>query len=157
MSQKFEKTVVNPNTGLTIAVDFDGTIVENDYPKIGRPMMFAFETMRELQKKGHKLILWTYRHGELLYEAVRFCSDNGVVFYAVNNDYPEEVFDNKSSRKILADIFIDDRNIGGFIGWSKIWQIMYPESKDIKEMYIDYQAHTNYKKPKGFFSKIFDR
>jgi hydroxymethylpyrimidine pyrophosphatase-like HAD family hydrolase len=42
---------------LTIAVDFDGTIVEHEYPRIGKEMLFAFETLMALQKKGHKLIL----------------------------------------------------------------------------------------------------
>ena len=65
-----------------IAVDFDGTIVEHKYPAIGKEMLFAFATLKELQKKGHKLILWTIRTGELLEEAVDFCRQNGVEFYA---------------------------------------------------------------------------
>ncbi|MFO0322055.1 MAG: hydrolase, partial [Bacteroidota bacterium] len=62
---------LNPN-GKTIAVDFDGTIVEHNYPAIGKEMMFAFATIKELQKKGHKLILFTYRTGSLLDEAVEY-------------------------------------------------------------------------------------
>ena len=46
---------------LRIAVDFDGTIVEHQYPAIGKELLFAFETLRQLQKQGHQLILWTYR------------------------------------------------------------------------------------------------
>ncbi len=57
---------------LTIAVDFDGTIVQDAYPEIGKPMMFAFETLKMLQDKNHKLILWTYRHGKALEDAVEF-------------------------------------------------------------------------------------
>ena len=101
-----------------IAVDFDGTIVEHKYPAIGKEMLFAFATLKELQKKGHKLILWTIRTGELLEEAVDFCRQNGVEFYAVNKNYPEEVLDQNTSRKLNADVFIDDRSLGGFIGWS---------------------------------------
>ena len=73
-----------------IAVDFDGTIVENKYPKIGKPLPFAFETLKAFQKKGCVLILWTCREGELLDEAVEFCRRNGVEFYAVNQNHPEE-------------------------------------------------------------------
>ena len=80
-----------------IAVDFDGTIVEHKYPAIGKEMLFAFATLKELQKKGHKLILWTIRTGELLEEAVDFCRQNGVEFYAVNKNYPEEVLDQNTS------------------------------------------------------------
>lgn len=107
---------------LTIAVDFDGTIVENKYPEIGKPVLFAFESMRKLQEEGHLLILWTYRYGEKLEEAVEFCRMRGIEFYAVNKSYPEEDFDEAISRKILADIFIDDRNIGGMLGWGEIYQ-----------------------------------
>jgi len=139
---------------LIIAVDFDGTIVENAYPNIGEPMLFAFETLKALQKENHRLILWTFRSGKRLEEAVDYCKKNGVNFYSVNSSYPEEVLDNKVSRKIDADIFIDDRNIGGFLGWSKVWQLLHPESKRIEEMIIDYEAHTNYKKNKGFFFKL---
>lgn len=105
-----------------IAVDFDGTIVESKYPKIGKPMMFAFETLKRLQEEGFVLILWTYRAGKYLDEAVEFCLDHGIEFYAVNKSYPEEEYDDKISRKIAADIFIDDRNIGGFVGWGKVHQ-----------------------------------
>lgn len=105
----------------TIAVDFDGTIVENRYPKIGKPMLFAIETLQHLQKDGHLLILWTYRSGRELQEAVQFCEQKGIKFYAVNKSYPEEIYDDSLSRKIQADIFIDDRNIGGLRGWGEIY------------------------------------
>ncbi|RED50084.1 BT0820 family HAD-type phosphatase [Seonamhaeicola aphaedonensis] len=110
------------NKNLIIAVDFDGTIVEDAFPKIGKPKMFAFETLKKLQNKGHRLILWTYRHGTKLQDAIDFCEENGVSFYAINSSFPEEKFANGASRKINADIFIDDRNFGGFPGWGKIYQ-----------------------------------
>lgn len=109
---------------MKIAIDFDGTIVEDAYPDIGKPMLFAFETLRELQKQKHQLILWTYRSGNELEEAVEFCRRYGIEFYAVNQSYPEEVFESGISRKIHAHVFIDDRNIGGFPGWSDIWQML---------------------------------
>ena len=108
----------------TIAIDFDGTIVTNAYPAIGKPLLFAFETLIKLQNEGHTLILWTYRSGGKLQEAVDFCKDNGVVFYAVNKSYPEEEFDHSISRKINADVFIDDRNIGGMLGWGEIYHMI---------------------------------
>lgn len=107
-----------------IAIDFDGTIVEDKYPAIGKPMIFAFETMSMLQKDGHRLILWTYREGPLLEEAVEFCKKNQVEFYAVNKNYPEEEYTDKTPRKIKADIFIDDRNIGGLLGWGEIYHML---------------------------------
>ncbi len=101
---------------IRIAVDFDGTIVEHEYPGIGKEKLFAFQTLKELEKLGARLILWTFRSGPELDEAVEFCRKNGIEFYAVNKNYPEEVFDDTISRKIDADIFIDDKNIGGFPG-----------------------------------------
>ncbi|WP_338357280.1 BT0820 family HAD-type phosphatase [Yeosuana marina] len=115
---------MNFNDKLIIAVDFDGTIVEDAYPKVGKPMLFAFETLKKLQEEGHRLILWTYRSGDTLNEAVKFCEDNGIFFYAVNRSFPEEEYKTDRSRKIHADLFIDDRNIGGFIGWGKVYQIL---------------------------------
>jgi hypothetical protein len=109
---------------MKIAVDFDGTIVEHMYPRIGKPMPFAFETLKELQSLGHDLILWTYRAGKELEEAIEFCKKNGLEFYAINESYPYEEFDDTVSRKIYADIYIDDRNIGGFPGWTYIWKLM---------------------------------
>jgi hypothetical protein len=120
---------------IRIAVDFDGTIVENAYPGIGKEQLFAFETLKMLQKRGFLLILWTYRNGHALDEAVEFCRKNGVEFYAVNRNYPEEVFDETISRKIDAEIYIDDKNIGGFPGWTNIWAMLFPE-----EVHVDAKA-----------------
>lgn len=130
---------MNFNNTLIIAVDFDGTIVEDAYPKIGKPMLFAFETLKKLQEDGHRLILWTYRCGSKLDEAVKFCAANGIHFYAVNKSFTEEVYTNDVSRKINADLFIDDRNIGGFPGWGKVYQTLTNTAPPIPE------------KKKGFF------
>ena len=118
---------------LTIAVDFDGTIVEDHYPSIGKPKLFAFETLRKLQENGHRLILWTYRNGKMLDDAVLFCKEHGIKFYSVNKSFPEEEFDTKYSRKINADIFIDDRNIGGLLEWGQIYQKLIGEEKPVTE------------------------
>jgi hydroxymethylpyrimidine pyrophosphatase-like HAD family hydrolase len=120
-------------TNIKIAVDFDGTIVEHQYPGIGKEKLFAFQTLKELEKRGARLILWTFRTGKELEEAVEFCRKNGIEFYAVNKNYPEEIPDDSVSRKIDADIYIDDRNLGGFPGWSGVWQILFPFELEQKE------------------------
>ena len=106
---------------MKIAVDFDGTIVEHRYPDLGKEIPFAFESLKLIQNQGHELILWTYRSGKELAEAVEYCRTNGLKFYAVNKSYPEEVFDESISRKINADIYIDDRNFGGLPDWGAIY------------------------------------
>jgi hydroxymethylpyrimidine pyrophosphatase-like HAD family hydrolase len=136
---------------LKIAVDFDGTIVENKFPSIGKPMLFAFETLKALQDRGFLLILWTVRKGKELDEAVEFCRQNGIEFYAVNANYPEESFDADVSRKIVADIFIDDRNVGGFIGWSSVWQFFFPENKNIE---MEKRVLKKIRKP-PFWKRLF--
>ncbi len=113
---------------LTIAVDFDGTIVEHEYPKIGKELPFAIDALKALRKKGHKLILWTYRTGEELDQAVDFCHNRGLEFYAINRNYPEEKFTTNTGRKILADLYIDDRNFGGIPAWTKIYSTLHPEA-----------------------------
>ncbi len=119
---------------MKIAVDFDGTIVEHRYPEIGKEIIFAFQTLRALQKQKHQLILWTYRSGKELEDAVEYCRRNGVEFYAVNASYPEEEFDEDyDSRKIDVDLFIDDRNIGGLPPWGEIYQMINPHEKPTLE------------------------
>ncbi|MDR2949111.1 MAG: hypothetical protein LBV71_07875 [Prevotella sp.] len=103
-----------------IAVDFDGTIVEHQYPKIGKPIPFAIETLLQLQRDGHTLVMWTVRDGKLLQEAVDYCQAKGLVFYAANKNYPEEDAAT-ASRKLTADLFIDDRNLGGLPDWGVIY------------------------------------
>lgn len=126
---------------LTIAVDFDGTIVTDAYPEIGTPLLFAFETLKKLQDEGHLLILWTYRSGKKLQEAVAYCQENGIEFYAVNKSYPEETYSEDISRKIHADIFIDDRNFGGMVSWGSVYQKIFEKQPEMKPA-----------KKKGFFS-----
>ncbi|MGM5469625.1 BT0820 family HAD-type phosphatase [Flavobacteriaceae bacterium LMO-SS05] len=123
---------MNFQNKLIVAIDFDGTIVEDAFPKIGKPKIFAFETLKRLQEDGHRLILWTYRCGSKLDEAVSFCEANGIHFYAVNKSFPEEEFDTTQSRKIYADLFIDDRNLGGFLGWGEIYHMITKEKPHIK-------------------------
>lgn len=105
---------------MVIAVDFDGTIVEHEYPAIGRPIPFAIETLLQLQKDKHRLILWTVREGQLLQDAVNYCAERGLYFYAENANHPGEVKET-ASRKLGVDLFIDDRNLGGLPDWGVIY------------------------------------
>lgn len=111
---------------MTIAVDFDGTIVEHRYPAIGKERAFATITLRRLAEEGHRLILWSVREGHLLDEAVEWCRERGVTFYAINRDFEEEDGTGRDySRKIKADMFIDDRNVGGLPDWGTIYNLIH--------------------------------
>lgn len=123
---------------MTIAVDFDGTIVEHDYPRIGKEKPFALETLRMLMADGHKLILWTARDGERLQEAVEFCRRGGVEFYAINSNTPQSGLSfgsNGLSSKVTADVYIDDRNIGGIPDWGTIYEIIAGKRAEKRERY----------------------
>jgi hypothetical protein len=122
---------------MVIAIDFDGTIVEHRYPEIGKEIPFSVETLKMLQQDRHKLILWTVREGHLLDEAVQWCKERGLEFYAVNRDYPEENREDRGfSRKLKADMFIDDRNLGGLPDWGLIYRII-KEKVSFEEIYRD--------------------
>lgn len=139
---------------MKIAVDFDGTIVEHKYPAIGEELLFAIETLKELQRQQHLIILWTFRSGGELDEAVEYCRNRGLEFYAVNKNYPEEVYNESLSRKINADLYVDDRNLGGFPGWNVVFEMittrdpLQPYQGEAKED----QRNTFSKKLKKLFS-----
>ncbi|MBQ1176163.1 MAG: hypothetical protein IIX52_01210 [Paludibacteraceae bacterium] len=131
-----------------IAVDFDGTIVTHEYPRIGKEIPFAIETLIRLQREGYRLILWTVRSGKLLDEAVDYCKSKGLEFYAVNANFDNEPFDANDSRKVNANIYIDDRQVGGLPDWGIIYQM-------VKGTCVP-QYNTQYVQPKskGFWARL---
>ncbi|MBP8944632.1 MAG: hypothetical protein KBG25_01815 [Paludibacteraceae bacterium] len=140
---------------MIIAVDFDGTIVKHAYPKIGTEIPFAIEALKRLQTEyQHRIILWTVRQGKELEEAVEYCRKRGLEFYAVNKNYPEETENDSQSRKIRADIYIDDRNLGGLPDWGVIYQMIVTNT--FLEPYS--QKNIEYKKPsKKNIKSIFNK
>lgn len=123
---------------MIIAVDFDGTIVTHEYPKIGKEIPFAIQTLKMLANEGHQLILWSVREGQLLEEALDWCRKRGLEFYAANKDFPEEdrSKNNHFSRKLKADLWIDDRNVGGLPDWGTIYRII-KEKKTYEQILTD--------------------
>lgn len=121
---------------MTIAIDFDGTLVEHKYPSIGKERPLAMQTLRQLLADGHRLILWTVRSGPLLDEAVQWCEKRGVTFYAINSNYPPgSLFENNAngSPKIVADIYVDDRNLGGLPEWGEIYALISEKRNERKK------------------------
>ena len=94
------------------AVDFDGTLCENDWPNIGSPNVTLIRILIAMREKGDKIILWTCRCGDNLTEAIEWCRSHGLEFDAVNDNLPECVAEfGDNSRKIFADVYIDDKSI----------------------------------------------
>lgn len=102
---------------MIIAVDFDGTLCESVWPGIGEPHEGFIKWLKRSKENGDRLILWTMREDELLDEALEWCAEHGIEFDAVNDNTEEqkEMYGN-NPRKIYADIYIDDHNLGG-IDW----------------------------------------
>ena len=97
---------------LIAAVDFDGTIVEDKYPGIGRVNEKTVRYIKHLKRNGYRLILWTCRSDNDLIKAVEFCRNIGIVFDAINDNLPEiKAKYQNNSRKIFANIYIDDRAV----------------------------------------------
>lgn len=101
---------------MIIAVDFDGVLCENQFPEIGPPNYEVISAIRELMDKGHEVVLWTSRNGQELKNAVKWCDDRGLHFCAVNEPAPSnaEAYEGMyevPTRKVYADVYIDDHNL----------------------------------------------
>ena len=119
--------------GYVIAVDFDGTCVEHNYPAIGMDVEGAVEVLRTLNKHGHRRILNTMRSGLRLEAAVRWFRDRKIELWAVNRNPEQEQW--TTSPKVYADIYIDDSALGcpliflegvrrPVVNWSKVRQLL---------------------------------
>lgn len=114
---------------MTIAVDFDGTIVEDKYPQTGTLLNGAKATLQRLHAEGHQIILWTCRTGQPLTDAVNFLLAEQIPFDSVNDCLQKHIDEyGCNTRKVTADVYIDDRNYGcGGIDWEKIYFDFFKE------------------------------
>ena len=94
-----------------VAIDFDGTLVEDKFPTIGEIIPHVFDMALAYKKLGWKVILWTCRDKLQLLEAVSFCARNGLTFDAVNENVKEvmDMFGGNDTRKVYANLYIDDK------------------------------------------------
>ena len=95
-----------------VAVDFDGTLCEDAFPKIGKPKRAIIDTVKEYRSYGWKIVLWTCRNKEHLEQALAWCEKQGLEFDAVNGNIPEvqEMFGG-DTRKVYANVYLDDKNV----------------------------------------------
>ena len=141
---------------MLIAVDFDGTIVRHRYPEIGEEIPFAVETLKMLTEERHRLILWTVREGKLLDDAVEWCRQRGLEFYAINRDFPEEdiTLNQHFSRKLKVDLWIDDRNVGGLPDWGTIYHMIH-DNKTYEQVLLEEMHHESAQPKRGFLQRLF--
>lgn len=132
-----------------IAIDFDGTIVEDKFPEIGELRPRAAHCIKALRDKGHQLILWTCRGTgeELIYkdklkEAVEFCAKNSIFFDAIN----ENVLGSPhvAEPKIYFDYVIDDKSVGGCIDWGMIEHVFTKQPMDCKGCTYSNESYNSF-------------
>jgi hypothetical protein len=122
----------------TIAVDFDGTCVTHEYPRVGR-YIGAEPVLRELVAAGAKLVLWTMRSGEHLREAVEWFQYRELPLFGINENPEQKSW--TQSPKAYAQIYIDDAALGAplceglkgerpFIDWDKVREHFWPSPKE---------------------------
>lgn len=98
---------------MIIAVDFDGVIVSDNFPSIGKPDYEILSLLHDLVQQGHEVILWTCRVEDRLREAVEWCKERRMRFTRVNGNSPSNLAEYKTDpRKVYADVYIDDRCVG---------------------------------------------
>lgn len=103
---------------MIFAVDFDGTIVKHEYPKIGKELPGAIDTLRDLQEDGHQIVIWTCRCGEDLASVVNWFEYRGFSPDAYNAN--PEGLPGFGIPKIYADVYLDDRNFPPFNNWQEV-------------------------------------
>lgn len=119
---------------MTLCVDFDGTCVTHDYPRVGKDIG-AVPVLKRLVKEGHQLILWTMRSGKELNDAIKWFKDNDIELYGIQENPTQKSW--TSSPKAYAQIYIDDAALGApllmdpslsnreFINWKSVEQIFF--------------------------------
>lgn len=87
---------------MTIAVDFDGTCVKHRYPMVGEDVDGAVSVLKELVRKGHKIILYTMRSGDTLDDAISWFIDNDIELWGINRNPEREVLVNAMRRQFIV-------------------------------------------------------
>ena len=108
-----------------VAIDFDGTLFEDLFPKIGAPKMDVISKLKECKENGAEIVLWTCREGDILKKAVDACREQGIEFDAINENSPSIIEWQKANgkancRKIHASIYVDDKARGSVEFFLKI-------------------------------------
>lgn len=139
---KTQVITYSEQSDIIFGIDFDGTIVEHEYPNIGPAVSHAIDTMKELQQKGHKLILWTMRSDEYLGEAVKYVEKQGITLFGVNTNHEQKEWTN--SPKAYCQMYIDDVVLGCSLIQCGVAKRPFVDWKNVRELLVDYGGFCNY-------------
>ncbi len=106
---------------MVIAIDFDGTIVEHQFPKIGPLKPGAVKAIKAFKKAGHKIAIWTCRQGQTEQDVRLFLIQNDIPFDTINMPVPGS---DLATRKIYADLYIDDKGLRYEENWDDIRRLV---------------------------------
>lgn len=118
---------------MIFAIDFDGTIVEHEYPRIGEERLDALFTMKNLQDAGHQIVIWTCRCGEDLASVVNWFKLVG--FEPDGYNANPDGLPGFGIPKIYADVYLDDRNFPPFKDWQEVRDEFLNSDGTCKEEY----------------------
>jgi len=118
------KTYSLPFKGI-LGIDFDHTICNSSFPELGPEMDDAGDTIRKLVEEGYGVVINTCRSNEALGMAIGYLRRRNIPYHYINCNFPHliELY-NSDTRKVSADVYIDDKNLGGFPGWKKAYKII---------------------------------
>ena len=102
---------------MVIAIDFDGTVVEHEFPRIGALKPGAREALKAFRKAGHKIIIWTCRHGQQEKDVRAWLDENDIPFDTINNPIMGA---DLGTRKVYADLYIDDKGLRFEDNWDEV-------------------------------------
>ena len=118
---------------LTLCIDFDGTMVEHEFPYLGKPIDDSVYWMQRYVVAGAKIVLWTMRSGRELQHAVDYCAQAGIELYGVNRNPSQDEW--TSSPKAYGNIYIADAAFGcplvfedgkrPYVDWSVVGPAVY--------------------------------
>lgn len=110
---------------MIIAIDFDGTIIEDRFPDIGEMKQGAGEAINALYAEGFTIIIWSCRNGINKARAIEWLVRAGIKFHYFNQSCADNVKKYGSdTRKVYADLYIDDKGVNPLPGWDELYWIV---------------------------------
>lgn len=112
---------------MILAIDFDGTIVTDRFPSVGELRPGAKRCINLLHSEGYYIIIWTCRTQNKALEVAQFLQENGIHFDKINESSPMNVekYSGIDTRKVYADLYVDDRGLIDIPSWQEIYTIVH--------------------------------
>jgi hypothetical protein len=136
---------------LILCIDFDGTIAELEYPRLGAPKANVTKVLADLYDEGAYIIIWTCREGSHIEDIKKWCFDYGVPYHQINQHHPDILNHyGNDTRKVAADIYIDDKCLNGLPNdWLDIYQLIKLKASELHSKLLDIMTPQTIQVKKG--------